>query len=60
MGREANVVFRNRRFDRTPIPALLAPVEQFLTRAYYAAVKVPRVLAVTRSMLLRRLAGGAR
>jgi FkbM family methyltransferase len=56
MGREANIVYRNRRYVRLPIAArLAASLEQFWVRAHHAALKVPRVLAVTRTVLARAL-----
>jgi FkbM family methyltransferase len=60
LNREANVIFRNRRFDRLPFVArALAALEQRLMRAYIMSQKLPRVAAVTWMMLRRRLTGQA-
>ena len=56
VGREANIVFRNRRwYPRTLFTRAAAKIEQVWLRLYFASLKVPRVLAVTRSILLGRL-----
>jgi hypothetical protein len=58
MGREENIVFRNRRFYRfLPINALVAAWEQNWMSLRIAWVKLPRVLAVTRMMLRQKLSG---
>jgi FkbM family methyltransferase len=58
MNREENIVFRNRRFYRhRPLVAAAAAVEQKWISLRIAWVKLPRVLAVTRMMLLRKLSG---
>lgn len=58
LNREANVIFRNTRFDRVPPAArALAAVEQRCRVAYITAQKLPRVAAVTWMMLRRKLTG---
>ena len=58
LNREANVIFRNRRFDRLPIAArAMGALEGRLMRLYITSQKLPRVAAVTWMMLRRRLAG---
>lgn len=57
LNREANVIFRNRRwYPHASINAPAAFLEQHARRAYIAWQKLPRVLAVTMMMLRRRLA----
>ena len=58
MNREENIVFRNRRFYRHPaINAGAAAFEQKWMSLRIAWIKLPRVLAVTRMMLRRKLSG---
>jgi hypothetical protein len=58
LNREANVIFRNRRFDRLTIAArAMGALEGRLMRLYITSQKLPRVAAVTWMMLRRRLAG---
>jgi FkbM family methyltransferase len=58
LNREANVIFRNRRFDRLTIAArAMGSLEGRLMRLYITSQKLPRVAAVTWMMLRRRLAG---
>lgn len=60
MGREENIVFRNRRFyPNWPANQVAAMVEQSWKSAAIAWVKLPRVLAVTKMMMMRKLAGKA-
>jgi FkbM family methyltransferase len=61
LNREANIIFRNRRFYPNPLFNRIASVaEQQARQAYYAWLKLPRVLAVTGTMLRRRVLGGTR
>lgn len=61
MGREANVVFRNRRFHPpTLLTRMAAAIEQRWIRMHFAALKVPRVLAVTAGMLSGAIRKGNR
>ena len=56
LNREANVIFRNRRFYRVPVlAATQAFVEQRSRVAYVTALKLPRVAAVTWMMLRRKI-----
>jgi FkbM family methyltransferase len=58
MNREENIVFRNCRFYRHPaVNAVAAAFEQNWMSLRIAWVKLPRVLAVTKMMLLRKLSG---
>jgi FkbM family methyltransferase len=58
LNREANVIFRNRRFDRlTVVSRVMAALEERCMRIYITSQKLPRVAAVTWMMLRRRLAG---
>ena len=58
LNREANVIFRNRRYDRIPAAArTLAAIEQKARVAYITSQKLPRVAAVTWMMLRRKLTG---
>ena len=58
MNREENIVFRNRRFYRyAALNAVAAALEQTWVSLRMAWVKLPRVLAVTRMMLSRKLSG---
>jgi FkbM family methyltransferase len=58
MNREENIVFRNRRFYRHwPLAAAAAAIEQTWMSLRIAWVKLPRVLAITRMMLRRKLSG---
>jgi len=58
MGREENIVFRNRRFyPNAPANELLSTFEQGWISARIAWVKLPRVLAITRMMMLRKITG---
>lgn len=58
MNREENIVFRNRRFYRhRPLVAAAALLEQSWISLRIAWVKLPRVVAITRMMLLRKLSG---
>jgi len=60
MGREENMIFRNRRFyPNAPANQLISTVEQGWKSAVIAWVKLPRVLAVTRMMMMKKLAGKA-
>jgi FkbM family methyltransferase len=58
MGREENIVFRNRGFYRfPPINMVTAALEQSWVSFRIAWVKLPRVLAITRTMLFHKLSG---
>lgn len=58
MGREENIVFRNRSYDRfPPLTSAVAWLEQGWVSLRIAWVKLPRVLAVTRMMLFQKLSG---
>ena len=58
MGREENIVFRNRRFYRyPPVNAVKAAFEQNWMSLRIAWIKLPRVLAVTKTMLRQKLSG---
>jgi FkbM family methyltransferase len=58
MGREENIVFRNRAFYRfAAVNAMVAGCEQNWMSLRIAWVKLPRVLAITRMMLLRKFSG---
>jgi FkbM family methyltransferase len=58
MNREENIVFRNCRFYRHPaLNAVAATFEQNWMSLRIAWVKLPRVLAVAKMMLLRKLSG---
>jgi FkbM family methyltransferase len=58
MNREENIVFRNRAFYRyPPINAVVAAFEQNWMSLRIAWVKLPRVLAVTKTMLRQKLSG---
>jgi FkbM family methyltransferase len=61
MGREENIVFRSRRFyPNAPANQLCSTFEQGWVSARIAWVKLPRVLAVTKMMMLRKLSGSRR
>ncbi|HWB85713.1 MAG TPA: FkbM family methyltransferase [Bryobacteraceae bacterium] len=56
LNREENVIFRNRRyFPHVLVNRLCGFVEERIKAAYFAALKVPRVLQVTRMMLRQKL-----
>jgi FkbM family methyltransferase len=58
LNREENVIFRNRRFySNAFLNSLTAVLEQYGRSAYIAAVKLPRVIAVTRMVLRRKIWG---
>jgi len=58
INREENIVFRNRRFYPHPaLNAVAGAAEQSCVSLRMAWVKLPRVLAVTRIMLQRKLSG---
>ena len=58
INREENIVFRNRRFYPHPaVNAVAGAAEQSRVSLRIAWVKLPRVLAVTRMMLQRKLSG---
>jgi FkbM family methyltransferase len=60
MGREENMIFRNRWFyPNAPANELISAIEQGWKSAAIAWVKLPRVLAVTKMMMMRKLAGKA-
>lgn len=60
MGREENMIFRNRRFyPHAPVNQLLSSVEQAWKSTAIAWVKLPRVIAITKMMMMRKLAGRA-
>jgi hypothetical protein len=61
LNREVNIIFRNRRFyPPTTVNALSSAVEQQARTAYYASLKLPGVLRVTKMMLRRKLGGVGR
>jgi FkbM family methyltransferase len=58
MNREENIVFRNRRCYRVPpLNTILAVLEQSWVSLKIAWVKLPRVLAITKTMLFHKLSG---
>lgn len=58
LNREANVIFRNRTHYRVPALARAqAFVEQHTRAAYFTALKLPRVAAVTWMMVRRKVQG---
>lgn len=60
LNREENVIFRNRRFySNAALNSLTAVFEQYGRAAYIAAVKLPRVIAVTGMVLRRKIWGTA-
>jgi hypothetical protein len=61
LNREVNAVFRNRRFyPYAALNKLAAFTEQHSVAAYQGWQKLPRVLAVTRMMIGRKLIGRAK
>jgi FkbM family methyltransferase len=61
MNREANVIFRNERFYSNRLAGRIASsVDHGSRLAYNAALKVPRLLAVTRMVLENKLGIGSR
>ena len=61
LNREANIVFRNRRFYPNPVVnRITSTAEQQARRWYFASLKVRGVLAVTGMMVKRRLLGATR
>jgi FkbM family methyltransferase len=60
LNREENMIFRNRRFySNGLLNSLMGALEQYGRAAYMAAVKLPRVIAVTRMVLRRKMWGTA-
>ena len=58
MNREENIVFRNRRCYRIPpLNTIVAALEQSWVSLKIAWVKLPRVLAITKTMLFHKLSG---
>lgn len=58
LNREVNIIFRNERFyPPTPVSALTSTVEQQVRTAYYASLKLPGVVRVTKMMLRQKLGG---
>jgi FkbM family methyltransferase len=61
LNREVNIIFRNQRFyPRTTVHVLSSAVEQQARTAYYASLKLPGVVRVTKMMLRRKLGGVGR
>ncbi len=59
MGREENIIFRSRRFyPNAPANELFSTVEQGWVSARIAWVKLPKALAITKMMMLRKITGG--
>ena len=58
MNREENIVFRNRRFyPHSVLNRLTSSLESFARSAYFAWVKLPRVIAVTGMVLRHKMRG---
>lgn len=61
LNREVNIIFRNRRsYPRTAMNVLSSAAEQQARTAYYASLKLPGVVRVTKMMLRRKLGGVGR
>lgn len=59
LNREENVVFRNRRYyPHRALNALTASAEGFARSLYHGSQKLPRILAVTKMMMMRSLGVG--